>query len=517
MVEGIHHITAISSNINKTLEFYRDILGLRLVKQTVNFDSPDTYHFYFADKVGTPGTVITFFPFPDAGTGMRGIEQVTKVSFAIPKDSLGFWIERFIKFGVKHLKVSKTFNESSLTFFDSDGLQLELIATDEVSNSNKWVNTEIDLKNAINGIYSATLSINSITDKFKFLLENILKYKFKSKEENISRYENSNAEQAKYLDIFEMPGWPEGFTSAGTVHHIAFRVKDEDNQLKMREKILAESYNVTTVQERNYFKSIYFRDTNNILMEIATETPGFMIDEEEKDLGSTLKLPEWLEKYREKIERTLPTIDTKSKNEFSYIHKFIKKDSDKLLILFHGTGGDETDLINIAEEIYPDASILGLRGKISENGMLRFFERYPDGSFNLEDLDFRSTEINEFIKDFIKKENYKKEDIILLGFSNGANVIQDILLKFNSYNSVILFHPSLIEKEYDLKKFKNLKIFITTGKTDQFVTESGFNDIVDSFEKRDAKVVSYIAKSGHNLTSEEIEEARKFIKENIIK
>lgn len=305
---GIHHITAISSSAQKTYDFYTKILGLRMIKKTINFDSPDTYHLYFANEKGDPGTVLTFFPFQNAGTGMRGAGQATKIMFSVPKKSLGFWIERFIKFHVKYEKISKHFGESSLIFYDFDGQQLQLIATDENSGIKSWTEL-IDKENAINSFYGVELT-SAIGDATGAFLENILGYEKIKESQFITRYQSKTGSYAKYIDVFEMKAWPRGRMGAGTIHHIAFRVADNKKHEAFLEFLRSKDMPSTDIIDRKYFKSIYLNEPNGVIIEIATDGPGFDVDEELAHLGERLSLPEWLESGRKKIEEYLPEIIT---------------------------------------------------------------------------------------------------------------------------------------------------------------------------------------------------------------
>ena len=294
---GIHHITAIAGDPQRNLDFYTEALGLRLVKRTVNFDDPGSYHFYFGDNIGSPGTIMTFFPWPGARRGARGSGQVTTVSFAVPRNSMAFWKERLRATHVIAEEIEGRFGCNALRFLDPDGLQLELVAS---------ANEESSSERAIRGFAAPTLEVRS-PEKTEKLLTEILGFEFVAEENNRRRFRGSGSNAPAEVDLVSSEA---GFgqIAVGTVHHIAFRAADDDEQLRVREQLVARGLNVTPVIDRQYFHSIYFREPNGILFEIATDGPGFLIDEPADALGETLKLPPVYETKRNEIERVLPAI-----------------------------------------------------------------------------------------------------------------------------------------------------------------------------------------------------------------
>jgi glyoxalase family protein len=317
---GIHHITAIAGDPQRNLDFYTEALGLRLVKRTVNFDDPGSYHFYFGDNIGTPGTIMTFFPWPGARRGARGSGQVTTVSFAVPRNSMAFWKERLRATHVISEEIEGRFGSNALRFLDPDGLQLEIIVIpSNVEGSRRETfkvtstgsldfarDDGVPSARAIRGFAAPTLEVRN-PEKTEKLLTEILGFEFVAEENNRRRFRGSGSNASAEIDLVSSEA---GFgqIAAGTVHHIAFRAPDDDEQLKVREQLVARGLNVTPVIDRQYFHSIYFREPNGILFEIATDGPGFLIDEPADALGETLKLPPIYESKRSEIERVLPTI-----------------------------------------------------------------------------------------------------------------------------------------------------------------------------------------------------------------
>lgn len=305
---GIHHVTAIASDPQRNLDFYAGVLGLRLVKRTVNFDDPTTYHFYFGDAEGTPGSIMTFFPWPDARRGRQGSGQIAVTSFAILPSSLGFWIERFIRYQVEFSQpISRFEDERVIAFKDRDGFMGELVAHSSAESRPRWAGQSVPPEHSIRGIYSVTLWQDScdLTGK---LLTDTLGFRAVREQASIFRFAAAPGEIASIVDLRCVPGlWP-GVMGAGIVHHVAFRASDDIAQAKIRTELVSLGFNVTPVIDRDYFHSVYFREPGGVLFEIATDPPGFIVDESPQTLGQSLKLPQWLESRRFEIEALLPNI-----------------------------------------------------------------------------------------------------------------------------------------------------------------------------------------------------------------
>ncbi|KUP22686.1 ring-cleaving dioxygenase [Paenibacillus sp. DMB5] len=297
---GIHHITAIVGHPQENMDFYAGVLGLRLVKQTVNFDDPGTYHFYFGNDGGKPGTIITFFPWPGAYKGKIGGGQVGVTTYIIPVGAMSFWKERLAKFKVAFTEMER-FGEQVLEFDDPHGLHLELVER-EAGEQNNWTFGGVTPEAAIKGFGGATL-LSTDPEATAELLEQVLGLTFIGRENDIARY-RSLADLGNVIDL-KMTAVQRGEMGVGTVHHIAWRAKDDQDQLEWQDYVHDHGYGVTPVQDRNYFNAIYFREHGEILFEIATDPPGFAHDETPETMGSELKLPAQYEPHREQIEQVL--------------------------------------------------------------------------------------------------------------------------------------------------------------------------------------------------------------------
>jgi glyoxalase family protein len=306
-VLGLHHVTAISSDPQKTLDFYTKILGLRLIKLTVNYDDPSTYHVYFGDEIGHPGTVLTFFPWPGP-IGLKGAGQTTNTSFSIAQESISYWQDRLKSHGVSVKGPHKRFGDSVLSLEDLDGQGLELIGCKGIEERTGWTHGPVPKEHTIRGFHSVTL-LEEALERTESVLVDTLGFRHTGEEEDRFRYETGKGGAGTIVDIISRPRAQRGFVSVGTVHHVAFRASDDEHQKDMRREILNADLNVTPVINRNYFHSIYFREHGGVLFEVATDQPGFAIDESPEQLGTRLALPPWLENSRAEIEKNLPPVN----------------------------------------------------------------------------------------------------------------------------------------------------------------------------------------------------------------
>jgi glyoxalase family protein len=312
-MKGIHHVTAIASDAAGNLAFYRDVLGLRLIKQTVNFDDPGTHHLYFGDEAGSPGSILTFFPHAGAAPGRVGAGQVGETVFAVPGGSIGYWTERFIAHGVTFTTPEKRFGETMLPFQDRDGTRLALVALPAADGLAAWAGNGVGLEHAIRGIRSVTMWV-STSDRSGAVLTEALGFREQARDGNFVRYsagvEASAPVMGGAVDLRLVADALPGRMGAGSVHHVAFRAESDAAQGEMS-ATLADKLGIeaTEQMDRCYFRSIYFREPSGVIFEIATDAPGFATDETVETLGQKLQLPSWLEPRRADIVRALPVLE----------------------------------------------------------------------------------------------------------------------------------------------------------------------------------------------------------------
>lgn len=303
---GLHHITAIASDAKRNVDFYTHILGLRMVKKTVNFDDSGTYHFYYGNETGAPGTILTFFPWEGIGQGTNGAGQATHIGYAIAPEAYDFWKQRLTEKNIS-FEEAEIFGERLLSFKDPDGLQLQFIVPKNKDQRIPWTTADIDVNNGLKGFHNTTLTLHQADATIKVLTD-VLGYNVSMQEGNRYRLSTDAIDTAHLMDIIEDASIPYGRGAAGTNHHIAFRVQNDDILMHFREKVLSAGYQITPKIDRDYFFSLYFREPGGVLFEIATDNPGFTRDEPLAELGQHLKLPKQYEAMRSELEKVLPKV-----------------------------------------------------------------------------------------------------------------------------------------------------------------------------------------------------------------
>jgi glyoxalase family protein len=305
-ITGIHHVTAIASDPQRNVDFYTGLLGLRLVKKTVNFDDPSAYHLYYGDETGEPGSIVTFFYWPGgAGRGRVGTGQVTRLSFSVPATSLDFWTDRLQRNKVAARR-STRFGEEVVTLSDPDGIAIELVAVVNDPRAG-WIGAEVGNDHAIRGLHTTEITVREAEPTEK-LVANEMGYRLVKRDGERARFEAGAGGSGTYIDIIATHALPLGLGGVGTIHHIAFRVAGDDEELFMQSRLADAGYSVSAVRDRTYFRSIYYRENGGVLFEIATDVPGFPDDESVDSLGTALKLPAQFERFRKDIEAALPPL-----------------------------------------------------------------------------------------------------------------------------------------------------------------------------------------------------------------
>jgi glyoxalase family protein len=308
-MSGIHHVTAIAGRADRNLDFHTRVLGLRLVKKTVNFDDPGTYHLYYGDEQGQPGTILTFFPWAHAAAGQLGAGETQETAFRIPSAALGYWTHRLLEKGVTHGAPEKRFGDTVLPFTDPDGMRFALIAAPGAENDKGWSKGDIPAEHAIRGFHGVTLLVHTAAPTAAILTD-VLGCREVARDGAVARY-RGDAPLGAHVDLRAAGDFPRGRMGRGSVHHIAFRAANDATQAAMGKKLVADhKMHPTEQKDRNYFRSIYFREPNGILFEIATDQPGFAVDEPAGELGHSLKLPPFLEPRRAELEAKLPPLGT---------------------------------------------------------------------------------------------------------------------------------------------------------------------------------------------------------------
>jgi len=538
---GIHHVTAIASDPQRNLDFYVGLIGLRLVKRTVNFDDPQTYHFYFGDEVGTPGSIMTFFPWPGARRGGQGVGQVAVTSFAVLPGALGFWIERLVHHGIKYEGPTRrgpagADAERVLSFKDQDGLLLEIVGHAGAEALPGWGGAPgIGRDQAVRGFHSVTLWVEE-SEATERVLTDTLGFRPVREAGGTRRFAAGDGGPGSLVDVRSIGGFVRGTGGAGTVHHVAWRVADDEAQLAARERVVQAKLNPTPVIDRVYFHSVYFREPGGVLFELATDGPGFAIDEPVARLGERLMLPPQFGPNRAQIEAALPPVhlpvpgaaaaligdsggpEDVSGEALGFIHRYYppaaaaERAGSTTLLLLHGTGGDEDDLVSLGRALLPGAGILSPRGKVLERGVPRFFKRIAEGVFDQEDLALRTDELTAFIEAAAVTYGLERDGIIAVGFSNGANIAASLLLRHPGVlRGAVLLSPMLPFEPDTARDLKGTAVFIGAGRTDPVAPPAQAERLAELLRAAGADLTLHWDPGGHTVTKAEVGAARQWI------
>lgn len=308
-VGGLHHVTALTADAQRNADFYSGVLGLRFVKKTVNQDDPFTYHLYYGDSLGRPGTAMTFFPYADLPAGRPGRRQVYETAFSVPAGALGFWRDRLERHNVGAIDQEEHFGVATLRFVDPDGLIIRLVEDAEQTSEAGWPEGPVPANQAVRAFSGVRLG-SAVPEETTRILTDVLGYEERASDQGVTRFAIRDAERAGLVDLLDTP--PAGRPGVGTVHHVAFRVPDQESLLTMRQRLVDAGIQPTPEIDRFYFRSVYFREPGGILFEIATDDPGFATDETADELGTHLKLPPQYEPQRAEIEQVLPSVQVQT-------------------------------------------------------------------------------------------------------------------------------------------------------------------------------------------------------------
>lgn len=534
---GIHHISAITIDAQRNLDFYAGTLALRLVKQTVNLEDPDVYHLFYGDESGSPGSVMSFFVWPGSHRGQQGAGQVAVTSFAIHPTSLAFWIDRLLLHGVRfdgpmQRPSSRSGTESVLAFRDPDGLLLEIVTHLRARNRPSWGGVPgVPLEHAIHGFHSVTLWVADPAAT-GMLLANELGFHSGMNDGSRERFIVAGGEPAQIVNVRTVRGFVRGSEGGGTVHHVAWEIPDDSDFGPITERLSGSGFDVSTTIDRKYFKAAYLREHDGVLHELATSLPGFTIDEPVERLGERLMIPEEWADRRGEIERHLPPLrlapplssdswlpaplapSPTSPREFAFRHSYqpASNNSRSTLLLLHGTGGDENSLVGLGSSLAPDAALLSPHGNVLEGKSYRFFRRDADGILDQVDLKLRTNELKVFIEEAMQLYGFGATDLIAVGFSNGANILASLLFRYPGLvRGVILLSPMMPFEPEATRISSKTSVFLGAGSNDPLVPPEQVERLAKALDEAGADVTVYWHEAGHSITPEEVSSAKTWL------
>ncbi len=529
---GLHHVSAIVTDPQENIDFYTRVLGLRLLKQTVNFDDPNTYHLYYGDEQGRPGTIVTFFPWPDGQQGSRGVGQISAFAFAVPLGALSFWRQQLDAIDWRYSDPEERAGALTLAFYDPAGLLIELVERPGARRGSASALAEVPADAAIVGLYGVTLTVAETAPTAGFLIER-LGFRLLADSPEQTRLALGEGEELALVTLIARPDIPRGRIAAGSVHHVAWRVADEAALVGWQHELSQLELGVTPVRDRQYFRSIYFREPAGVLFELATDPPGFTVDEPLSSLGAQLKLPPWLEPQRAEITRRLPPIvvpDAQTgpsaepasapaapaaTTDLAFQHVFAPAQAEgaPTLLLLHGTGGNEHDLLELGRALYPGAALLSPRGQVLENGMPRFFRRLAEGVFDLDDLRRRTHELADFVTAASERYGFDPRRVIAVGYSNGANIAAStLLLRPATLAGAVLLHAMVPLVPEALPDLGVVPVFMSAGRGDPLIPARLSEQLAAMLREAGASVTLHWEQGGHAITQSELRAAAAWLR-----
>ncbi len=505
MATGIHHVTGITANVQANVDFYVGFLGLRLVKRTGGFADAEQLHLIYGDGIGSPGSLLTFLVWEAAGHGRTGIGQVSEIALAVPPASLGDWLTKALAANVAHESPSREFGEPVLRLKDPDGLIVKLVGVD--------MPTPAPLANAPTRLRAVTVLTDRAEETARFLAH------FGYAREQRSGLTQRMASDTDIVDVREVSGFVPSVPGAGTPDHVAFRAQDADEIRAMR--LSLKDYGPTEVHDRKYFLSLYVRDPSGILMEYATDGPGMTVDEAPEALGRTLFVPPGDAARADDLKALLPQFALPGEERFPvrdlpFIHRFNRPEhpDGTTLVLLHGTGGNEADLMPIARRIAPDAALLGVRGRSTEEGINRWFRRFDAVTYDQADIRSEAEAFAAFVEGAVTGYGLRADRLVFLGYSNGANLLA----------AVIQLHPGVIRRAVLLRGLQALekapaaglsgtKVLMLNGRDDPFARYA--QPLADALKAVGAEVDVRELPADHGLTAADVTETAGWLRQNL--
>ena len=507
-----------ASDPQRNVDFYTRVLGLRLVKQTVNFDDPNVYHFYFGDERGSPGSILTFFPWPTMARGTPGVGEASATAYTCPKGASAAWS---IRLGEQRISTRTfvRFGEPGIAFVDHDGMRLEIVES-AVARGTPITGADIPASMALGGFHSVTLTVRDVGAMVR-RMDTAFGVPVVGDEAGRVRLRTAGAQ---VVDLVEDRSASLARLGAGSVHHVAMRAADDADQAAWGARARLASLAPTSVADRQYFKSIYFRDHSGVLFEVATDGPGFAVDEPVERLGSSLRLPPMYEHARAKIEARLPKLRASATERIPpadlglHRHRFERAAqawSGRTLLLLHGTGGDESDLLPLGRRAAPSSHLLSPRGNVSEQGASRFFRRFAEGVFDEADAGHRSLELARWLAAARAEYGIGARRLDALGYSNGANTLGAMLLlgafQSEAPTRLVLLRAMPVfagQTEAEARaggaELSGVRVLLLSGARDTIVLPTGGEALAGRLRALGAIVDVKMLDAGHELTREDL-------------
>lgn len=503
MTSGLHHVTLITRKVQANVDFYVGFLGLRLVKRTGGYEDARQLHLFYGDAQGSPGTLVTFLVWEDGSPGRAGHGQVSEIAFAVAPAAIGFWLERALRFGIATEGPLQEFGETVLRLRDPDGFVVKLVGS--ALRGEGWTSGDIPPEHRIHRLRGVTL-LSATTEETVHFLTTHAGFARHARD---GATERLRSEAGDNLDIRDAGGFWPGIPGTGTADHVAVRVADTVRLTGIERDLSKLNSSPTTLHDRQYFTSLYVREPGGTLIEFATDGPGFTIDEPVETLGTQLFMPPDARDQSDDIRVVLPQFALPGEERVVYrdlpfVHRFHQPaDPDgSVLVLLHGSGGDETDLMPFARRVAPRATLLGLRGRSTEEGTSRWFRRRSERAFDQDDIRFEAGALAAFMEEALTAYGLVPERLVFLGYSNGANLLAAAMqLHPGLARRAILLRPAAVLEEPPDAMLSGASLLMLTG------AEDPYRDLAAPLEtalrKAGANVEAQVVAAGHALTEQD--------------
>lgn len=506
MTSGIHHVTGITADVQANVDFYVGFLGLRLVKRTGGYADAEQLHLLYGDGLGSPGSLLTFLVWEATGRGRTGVGQVSEVALAVPPASVGDWLTKALAANVPFEGPSREFGEPVLRLKDPDGMIVKLVGVD--------MPTPAPLPSAPTRLRGVTILTDKAIEAARFVT------RFGYRNGQRAGLTQRMVSDTDVVDVREVSGFVPSVPGAGVIDHVAFRAQDADEVQSMR--LSLKDHGPTEVHDRKYFLSLYVRDPAGILMEYATDGPGLTVDEAADELGQTLFLPPRDADRAEDLKAMLPQFALPGEERFParelpFIHRFNRPENPDgtTLVLLHGTGGSEADLMPIARRIAPRATLLGVRGRATEEGTNRWFRRVDATTFDQADIRSEAEAFSAFVEEAVTGYRLDTDRLAFLGYSNGANFLAAVMhLQPGVVRRAILLRGIQALENPEAADLSGTSVLMLDGRDDPFARNA--STLAEDLRVRGAHVESRTLSAGHELAAADVTEAAEWIRRNLL-
>ncbi|WP_222251111.1 VOC family protein [Rhizobium leguminosarum] len=513
MVSGIHHVTAVTRKVQANVDFYAGFLGMRLVKQTAGYEDATQLHLFYGDAAGTPGSLLTFLAWEDGAPGRAGYGQISEISLSINPASIGYWLTRAMSFGLSSEGPADEFGEPVLRLKDPDNIILKLAGAKNLVSPAAWDGASIPAEHAIQRVRGATMLTEKPAESRSFL-ESHFGYRFQAGRGTIDRLVSQSGD---IIDVRDARGFWSGTPGTGTVDHVAFRAADEETLLSVRKALEATDASPTNMHDRKYFRSLYAREPGGTLVELATDKPGMTVDEEHAALGGKLFAPPEAITNLHDLKVMLPQFSMPGQprinyRELPFVHRFYTPpDPDgSVFVLLHGSGGNETTLMPLLNKVAPRATLLGVRGRATEEGFPRWYKRITPFSFDQNDIKTEAEAFAAFIEGAVKSYGLDPDKVVYVGYSNGANLLNSLLyLHPNLVHKAVLLRSMPVLSDYPYADLKGTDLLVISGKTDAYGKYA--SELEERLKSSGATVDSDVIAGGHDLGDADVPIIQKWL------